>query len=196
MRDTVTDGNDSTYVGQLDLALIMRDLLLDNAADLFGAQFHKNHLLSCVPVNRAASSSRRVRRLVSNCSLLTFTTMPPMMLGSTEHFSSTFLPRNLFHLAAQLVGQRRTHRHRRDRQHLYDAVFKIILLLICLTHLVDKTDAALIRYEHQEIEQKRLDTSLEHGFEDLLLVLRRDRGVVSILRKSGSLSNAAHTSVS
>ena len=92
MRDTVTDGNNRAHVGQLDLALIMRDLLLDNAADLFGAQFHKNHLLSCVPVNRAASSSRRVRRLVSNCSLLTFTTMPPMMLGSTEHFSSTFLP--------------------------------------------------------------------------------------------------------
>ena len=43
-------------------------------------------------------------------------------------------------------------------------------------HIVDKADAALIRYEHQEIEQKRLDTSLEHGFEDLCLSSRRDRG--------------------
>ena len=28
MRDTVTDGNNRAHVGQLDLALIMRDLLL------------------------------------------------------------------------------------------------------------------------------------------------------------------------
>ena len=39
-----------------------------------------------VLVSRAASSLRRVRRLVSNCSLFTLTTMPPMMLGIDRRF--------------------------------------------------------------------------------------------------------------
>ena len=37
MRDTVAYGDDRTDVGQLDLALVVRDLLLDNITDLFRA---------------------------------------------------------------------------------------------------------------------------------------------------------------
>ena len=37
MRDAVANGDNRTDVGQLDLALVVRDLLFDNIANLFGA---------------------------------------------------------------------------------------------------------------------------------------------------------------
>ena len=37
MRDAVAYGDDRTDVSQLDLALVVRDLLLDNITDLFRA---------------------------------------------------------------------------------------------------------------------------------------------------------------
>ena len=37
MRNAVTDCNNRTDIGQLDLALVVRDLLFDDVAYLFGA---------------------------------------------------------------------------------------------------------------------------------------------------------------
>ena len=63
-----------------------------------------------VLVSRAAISLRRVRRLVSNCSLFTLTTMPPMISGSTDVSSTTCLPVTAYILffslsrSASLIG--------------------------------------------------------------------------------------------
>src|SRR6185436_21033488 len=86
-RDPVADRQHGAGLGDVDLAVVLLDLALEDVGDFAGLDVHQ------FPLDRVSRSCWScVRRLPSNTTLPTDATTPPISEGSTATSSSTLRP--------------------------------------------------------------------------------------------------------